>query len=378
MPRTPLVGRQAERVATQDLLLDEAVPLLTLTGPGGVGKTRLALATAGDVASQFADGVAWVDLAPLADASLVPATVARAVGIVPAPGASVKGELIRHLRPRQHLLLLDNCEHLLTVIADLAANLLSACPALQVLATSRAPLHIRGEQELPVDPLSLPKTTAPLSLDRLGEIESVRLFVERARAIRPAFALAADNAGAIAELCCRLDGLPLAIELAAARIKVMSPEALLAQMSDRLRLLTGGPRDAPARQQTIRDAIAWSYELLLPPEKRLFRYLAVFAGGFTLEAAQAMHGSHGDGEHLVVDRLAALVDQSLARRTERAGEPRFAMLETIRKFGLESLIERGEEGDARERHAAYFVAVAERAELHLHGVSGGRRPGLPT
>jgi DNA-binding CsgD family transcriptional regulator/tetratricopeptide (TPR) repeat protein len=192
-----------------------------------------------------------------------------------------------------------------------------------------------------------------------------------ARAVSPVFALTAENAVAVTEICRRLDGLPLALELASARVKVLSPEALLAHLSDRLRLLTGGPRDAPARQQTIRDAIAWSYGLLSRENQALFRHLAVFAGGFTLETAQAVHGSRG-GEHLVIDGLATLVDQSLVRRTERAGEPRFTMPETIREFGLEKLIEIGEEAEARERHTAYFVALAERAELHLHGVSGGQ------
>ena len=312
VPRTRLIGRKVERATARALLLDEAGPLLTLTGPGGSGKTRLALAIAGDVADGFADGVVWVDLAPLADPALVPATVARALGIVPVAGLPLEEQLERELRPRQTLLLLDNCEHLVEAASDLTADLLHSCPAVQVLATSRAPLHHRGEQELPVEPFPLPLLDDPPAV--LSANEAVRLFVERAHAVAPRFALTQANAPTVAAICRQLEGLPLAIELAAARMRLLSPEALLAQMADRLRLLRGGPRDLPARQRTIRDTIAWSYALLTPPQQALFRRLAVFAGGWPLEGAAAVAGDSHSAVHDVLDELGALVDQSLVRR----------------------------------------------------------------
>jgi predicted ATPase/DNA-binding CsgD family transcriptional regulator len=361
IPRTRLIGRHAERATAQTLLLDEAVPLLTLTGPGGVGKTRLALAVAGDVAGHFADGVVWVDLAPLGDASLVPGALAAALGFVPAPDQPVVDGLSRFLRPRQTLLLLDNCEHVLGPTADLVVSLLVACPALQILATSRAPLHVRGEQELPVEPLPLPHD-APFPA--VNDNDAVRLFVERVRAIRPSFALDEGNAGTVAAICRHLDGLPLAIELAAARIKVLSPEALLALMTDRLRLLNAGPRDLPARQQTIRDTIAWSYGLVAPEEQALFRLLAVFTGGWTLGAAQAVSSGDSSTAPDVTLGLFALVDQSLVRRIDQSDEPRFTMLETIRAFGLEQLEISGEEPVARRHHAAHMHAFIAGLDLY--------------
>src|SRR5215213_10048945 len=234
MPRTRLIGRDDEHEAARTFLLDEVVPLLTLTGPGGVGKTRLALAIADDVADHFADGVVWVDLAPLTDPALVPAAFIAALGLRPAADTAIGEALIHALHPRQTLLLLDNCEHVLAASADLVGSLLARCPALQVLATSRAPLHLQAEQLLPLDPLPLPGEDAALTIVALNA--AVQLFAERARAVRPAFALTEANATTVAALCRQLDGLPLAIELAAARSTVLSPEALLAQMSDRLRL----------------------------------------------------------------------------------------------------------------------------------------------
>jgi predicted ATPase len=325
--------------------LTDAVPLLTLLGPGGVGKTRLALAVAGDVAESFADGVIWVDLAPLQDPELVLATIATALGVVPAANIPVIQSLTVALRPRQTLLLLDNCEHVLDVAATAVAVLLATCPAVQILATSRAPLHVRGEQQFPVDPLPLPPFD-DASLAAITENEAVRLFAVRARAVQFVFQVDETNATTVAALCRRLEGVPLAIELAAAHSKVLPPDVLLAQMSDRLRLLSGGARDLPARQQTMTATIRWSYDLLAPDAQALFRRLSVFVGGWTLAAAQAV----ADASPKVPaahEMLTTLVDQSLVRRVDQVTEPRFAMLETLRIYGLEQLAQSDEEPAAR-------------------------------
>ena len=357
IPRTRLIGRQAEVAVGRTLLLDEAIPLLSLTGPGGVGKTRLALALAAEVAEHFTDGVVWVDLAPLVDPGLVPATIAAAAAISPAPDQPIARELARVLRPRQTLLLLDNCEHLLPATAELVAALLAACPALQVLATSRAPLRVRGEREVPVDPLPLPAAEAA-SVEIFTQNEAVRLFTDRARAVRPAFSVETSNAATVAALCRRLDGLPLAIELAASWIRFIPPDTLLERLSQRLLDVTGGARDLPARQQTIRDAIAWSYDLLGADERTLFHRLAVFAGGCSLEAAEVVGGY--DRAFDVVTALQRLSEQSLVRQDAvLSGEPRFSMLETIREFGLERLQTSSERDLVHRTHLAYVVELAE-------------------
>jgi non-specific serine/threonine protein kinase len=367
IPRTRLIGRGTERAAAHAFLLETAVPLLTLVGPGGVGKTRLALAIAADVALRFADGVVFVDLSPLTDPSLVPATVARALDIVSIPDQPLIEGLALALRARQTLLVLDNCEHLLPTVVDLVAPLLAACAALQVLATSRAAIGIRGEQQQPVEPLPLPTATAALEAHRQNY--ALTLFLERARAVDPAVHLTALNAAAIVALCHQLDGLPLALELAAARMKTLSAETLLAQMSDHVRLLSGGLRDLPARQQTIRKTIAWSFDLLDRDTQTVFSRLSVFAGGFTLGAAQAVAGS---ADVAVMVGIATLVEQSLRRRVDSGEEPRFTMLETVREYGLERLRENSDDGTTRDRHAAYFHALVV-VDLDLYHTTPGER-----
>ena len=368
LPRTRLIGREAERARCRAFLLDEAVPLLTLTGPGGVGKTRLALAVAEDVGSRFADGVAFVDLTPVAEPRLVAATVATVLGAAPSAKHSPTDAIVALLRAQQRLVVLDNCEHLLAAVAELAAALLAGCPALQIMAASRASLCVRGEQVFLVPTLEVPPPRA-VRLDLVRDAPAVALFAQRAREIAPRFCLREQNAADVGEICRRLDGLPLAIELAAARTSLLSPAAMLALLGRRLRVLGTGPRDAPARHRTLRDAIAWSDELLAPEDQGLFRSLAVFAGGWTLEAAAATSDL---AVPETLDRLESLASQSLIMSVpdEAGAGVRFAMLETIREFGLERLAESGEESEARQRHAGYFVDLAEVAELHLHVVAG--------
>jgi len=350
-PPTALVGRNLEVVAVAALLRREDVRLLTLTGPGGAGKTRLALAVAEELAPELSDGATFVDLAPVRDPALLGPAIAQALEV--AEGSLPDAALEEHLRERRMLLLLDNLEQLVPN-TTLVSKLLAAAPRLIVLATSRSPLRLAAEHEYPVPPLSVP---ARASFEELTASDAVRLFAARARAVDPAFELNEANVEAIRHVCERLDGLPLAIELAAARTKLLPPETLSERLDRSLELLTDGPHDAPARQQTLRSTLEWSNELLSDAERAVFRRLAVFSGSWELGAAEAVCGDDGAG---VVGTLSSLVDENLVRRLARPGaDRRFAMLETIREFAAELLARAGEREAFRDRHARHFLTFAE-------------------
>jgi predicted ATPase/DNA-binding SARP family transcriptional activator len=357
---TPLIGRERELAQVRDRLAADEIRILTLTGSGGTGKTRLALQAAADSLGFFASGTFFVALAPLANAELVLPTIAQVLGLRVPRGQALGQFLADYFAERKLLLVLDNFEHVVAAAPDVA-RLLAAAPGLKVLATSREPLHVSGERALPVPPLEMPEADA--GWEALAVNEAAALFVDRAQAIRPDFDLTEANAPAVAAICRKLDGLPLAIELAAARIPLFPPAALLARLDERLAVLTGGARDRPGRHQTLRATLDWSYELLSAPRRRLFARLAVFAGGWTLEAAETVC----DGDLDVVDGLASLIDKSLVRLEGSEEEPRFAMLETIREYGLEKLRQLGEERAVRDRHLAWSLAFAERAEPELRG-----------
>jgi predicted ATPase/DNA-binding XRE family transcriptional regulator len=354
---TRLVGRVREVAELRRVLTDHTSRLVTLTGPGGSGKTRLAQAVAASLQETFPDGVYLVDLAPLSDQSLVLPQIAEALGVREG-GGLLHDALTSHLSGKRVLLFVDNFEHVLTA-APAVTSMLATATGLKILATSRASLSVRGEQEFPVPPLQLPDLSRLTPLDELAEIEAVTLFVQRAQAVRPNFALSAENARTVTAICIQLDGLPLAIELAATRVKLLPPAELLARLEHRLPLLTGGARDLPERQQTLRATIAWSYNLLDLDEQWLFRLLAVFVGGTTLEALEIVAGH--DGHLEVFAALTGLVEQSLLRRVERPGDaPRFRMLETVREYALEELARSGEAEEARRRHALWCLSLGER------------------
>jgi serine/threonine-protein kinase PknK len=356
-PITTLIGREDKIAAACALLRRNDVRLVTFTGSGGVGKTQLALAVARKLSDDFADGVALVPLAPIGDPALVPWAIAQELDVRDHGGRPLLDVLRTAIGDRKLLVVMDNFEHLLPA-APVVADLLVASPRLKVLATSRELLHVSGEHAFVVPTLGLPDASKPMSTTELAESHAISLFVVRAKEANPDFVLTDANADAVAAICRSVDGLPLAIELSAARVQFLSPKELRAQLTNRLPLLTGGRRDAPDRLQTMRNAIAWSYDLLSPPEQALFTRLSIFVGGFTLEAARAVMP-----ERDVLDDLFSLVGKSLVQQAEQSsGETRFTMLETIREYGLEQLAASSEAADLRARHFAYFLTMAEQAD----------------
>lgn len=362
---TPFIGREAEVDAVEEMLARPEVRLLTLLGPGGTGKTRLALRVGARLLDRYHDGVFFVPLAPVGDPLRVASSVASVLGIQESPEAPVDERLVAYLRDRETLLILDNFEQVVDA-APLVGRLLTAAPRLTVLVTSRSILHLAAEHEYAVPTLAVPDPAQPTDVQTLMQYDAVKLFIQRAQAIKPDFSVTDVNAPAVAEICYRLDGLPLAIELAAARTRLFPPEALLKRLGSRLSVLTGGARDLPARQQTLRGAIDWSYSLLSPDEQRLFARLAVFSGGWTLEAAEGVCAVEGDLD--VLSGLEALVEQSLVRQ-DGSDEPRFMMLETIREYASERLRASPEIDEVHRRHAEWYLEPIRHSPLLMTDIT---------
>ena len=372
-PRTGFVGREKEVAAAKELVLRQDVRLVTITGPGGIGKTRLAAQVAGELVEHFPGGTHFVPLSSLTDPGLIASAIVQTLGIGEAGGQSPLEILMRNLQDSSRapmLLLLDNFEHLVQA-APTVADLLATGPNLKIMVTSRGALHVYGEHEFPVPPLALPDSRSKPSVDVLSQCPAVALFVQRAAAAKPDFVLNRENAPAVAEICTRLDGLPLAIELAAARVRVLSPSSMLARLASRLQLLTGGPRDLPHRQQTLRAAIDWSYDLLSAAEQKLFRRLSVFVGGCNLEGVEAVCNTKGDLDLDLLDGMASMLDKSLVQQIDQATESRFAMLETIREYAFERLKASGEDALTKRAHAAYCLVLAEEEATEQSGAEAG-------
>jgi predicted ATPase/transcriptional regulator with XRE-family HTH domain len=366
---TSFIGREREQAEVVALL--GRVRLLTLTGSGGVGKTRLALVVAGDLVDQYPAGVWLVELAALAEPGLVPGTAAQILGVREEVGRPLTASIADHLKEKRLLLVLDNCEHLVAACAALASALLRTCPHLHILATSREALEVAGEHRYRVPSLPVPDLTHLPPPERLVESAAVALFLARAQERRADFALTAQNAQAVAQVCVRLDGIPLAMELAAARVDSLSVEGIAARLDNRFRLLTGGARDALPRQRTLRATLDWSYDLLSEPEQALLDRLAVFAGGWTLAAAEAVCVGEGVEGWEVLDLLGSLVNKSLVQTEEAGGEVRYELLETVRQYGQERLAVAGGAAAVRDRHLAWCLALAEKAAPHLTGPEQG-------
>ena len=364
-----LIGRDRDAEQLRELVLHGAERLVTLTGVGGGGKTRLALRVAADLRASFREGVYLVELAPVSDPQLVPQTILSSFGVAESSKLSPLESLTVTVRGRDLLLVLDNCEHLVDACATVAERLLNACPSLRILATSREPLQIRGERVWRVLPLAFPNLAEPRSADDLAACASVQLFVERARAVVPTFQLSAQNADAVGRISSRLEGIPLAVELAAARVRVLSVEQICDRLDHALRVLTAGPRTAPTRQQTMRAALDWSYDLLTEPERTVLRRLAVFAGGWDLETAEVVCAGDPVDMPAVLDVVTQLVDKSIVLTGDESGARQFHLLEPVRQYAEERLVESGEAETVRARHTTAYLNLAEQAAAGLRGPS---------